>query len=301
MSKNPYSTLNVSSTASAEEIKSAYRKLAKKYHPDLNPGNKEAERKFKDINSANDIIGDPDKRVKFDKGEIDETGAEKQQRPTPYYYETQEGGGRYSSQYEGMNEDFFERIFGARAAQMNDEALDEIYLLEIDFKSAMLGDEKSMTLPTGKTVKVKIPPGVESGRKLRLKGLAKAKKSDGANADVYIELRVQPSRLFKRIEKDIELEAPVTYYEAICGAEIEVPTLEGKIKVKIPQGSNENTRLKIRGKGAGAANESDRGNMYIHLSIVMPPKVDHELIDEMKTLAMKHPYSPRDVLFKGGI
>lgn len=306
MAKNPYSVLNVASSASADEIRAAYRKLAKKYHPDLNPGNKQAEHTFKEINAANDIIGDPEKRAKFDRGEIDETGTEKQRpfegqsRPggRPFYYETQQGGGRYTSQFEGMDDDFFARIFGGRADIMEDQASDEHYALEIDFKSALLGDEKSMTLPTGKTVKVKIPPGVEEGRRLRLRGLAEQKKRDGEHGDVYIEIKIAPSPIFKRLGKDIELIAPVTYYEAICGAEIEVPTLEGRIKVKIPAGSNETTRLKIKGKGAGAANDSDRGDMYLRLQVTVPPKVDQALIDEMKQIANRYPYSPRN--FFGG-
>lgn len=301
--QNPYTVLNVSSTASADEIRSAYRKLAKKYHPDLNPGNAQAELRFKEINQANDIIGDPERRAKFDRGEIDETGTEKHRGYTesshpgggPFYYQTQHGGkGRYSSQFEGIDEDFFEKIFGGRASHMEEQSADEHYLLEVDFKSALLGDEKSMTLPTGKTVKVKIPPGVESGRKLRLKGLSEKQRSDGTKADVLIELRVLQSPIFKRIGKDLEIETPVTYYEAICGGEIEVPTLEGRIKVKVPAASNENTRLKIKGKGAGAAKESDRGDMYIRLRISMPSKVDADLIEEMKKIALKHPYSPRN-------
>lgn len=311
MESDLYKVLGVKSSATNDEIRAAYRKLAKKYHPDLNPGNPEAEKRFKSINAANDILGDPKKREKFDRGEIDETGAEKpryenfQQTASggrsggPFYYETQRDGGRYSSAFEGFGSDFFEELLKGRGASPR-LPTDEHYLLEVDFKSAALGSEQEMVLPTGKSVKVHIPPGFESGKKLRLKGLATSAAPGQEPGDVYIEIRVRPSKIFSREGKNLLLELPVTLSEAILGGEVRVPTLEKAIMLKVPAGSNTGTKLKAKGKGIGAVKESERGDLLVTLKVVMPTVIDNELKEAIQKWSGTHSYNPREALDKEG-
>jgi DnaJ-class molecular chaperone len=303
---DPYSILNVARTASTDDIRTAYRKLAKKYHPDLNPKNKEAERKFKELNNANDIISDPEKRKKFDSGEIDGTGNPQYTQPPhdegakngPYYYQTQHGGGRYSSKMEGFDTSFFEELLRSQGGQHSTPPpADEHYLLEVDLRAAILGADQEMVLPTGKTVKVHIPPGIDSGKKLRLKGLA---GSEGGTGDVYIEIRVRPSKIFTRNVKNLELELPITFYEAILGGEIVVPTLDKPVSVKVPAGSNTGTKLKLRGKGVAAQQESDRGDIILTLKVIMPASIDPALEEAVRSWSKAHPYNPREQLEKNG-
>ena len=310
MATDPYTVLGIDRSASSDEIRAKFRKLARKYHPDLNPGNKESEAKFKELNTAYEILSDADKKAKYDNGEIDASGAPispmgsaqySASRGSPYYYETQHDGGRYASAFEGFGADVFEEIFRRQGAyQGSPVAPDQHYLLEIDFRSAALGGEKEMELPSGKAVKVRIPPGVESGKTLRLKGFAGNKTDDMAAGDVYIEITVQPSNLFTRSGKNIELEVPVTFYEAVLGGEIRVPTLEKPIMLKVPPGSNTGTKLKAKGKGIAGAMESDRGDMVVTLKVVMPSSSDAGFRDADQALATAHPYDPRALLEKDG-
>lgn len=310
MSADPYRILGVPLSASAEEIRDAYRKLAKKYHPDLNPGNKEAEKKFREINNANELLSDPEKKAKFDRGEIDASGApvypqsgydEASQRG-PYYYETQQDGGRYASAFEGFGPELFEELFrrqGKQGAQQFQQP-DEHYKLEVDFKTSILGAEQDMVLPTGRTIKVRIPAGVESGKRLRLKGMAGGPKGSAHPGDVYIEIRVRPSGLFSRSGKNLNIEIPITIYEAVLGGDILIPTLEKPIMLKIPKGSNTGTKLKVKGKGVGAPKESDRGDLLVTLKVVMPPTIDNELEEAIRTWNRSHSYNPRAHLEKEG-
>jgi DnaJ-class molecular chaperone len=299
---NPYSVLQVPVSASQDEIRDAYRKLAKKCHPDLNPGNKEVEKKFKDLNAAKEILTNPEKRAKFDNGEIDEWGTPKYQQPSqeeesaskrgPFYYETQNGGGRYSSAFEGVGADFFEEILGRRNAQNQvPQSQDEHYKMEVSFNDAALGAKREITLPSGKIIKINIPAGIDSGKKLRFKGAVNSQKE--LSGDIYIEIRVHPSKLFTRHDNNDEMELPISLNEAILGAEIEAPTLENPVKLKIPPGSNSGTKLRMRGKGIGG---KTRGDIIITLKVVLPTIVDPELQRLVKEWSSTHSYNPRDAL-----
>ncbi len=301
---DPYSVLGVSKTATADEIKSAYRKLAKKHHPDLNPGSKEAEKKFKDINTANDILSDPALRGKFDRGEVDDSGNPKAppgwEQPGagrqgqrggaggggPFYYETQADGGRYSSQFGGMDGDIFESIFGRKQRPAVSE--DRHYSLEISFKDAALGAEKEITLPDGKKLKVKIPPGIDSGKKLRLKGLGEPGSGGSLAGDAIVEIQVQASKIFSRNGSNLELELPVSLKEVIVGGEVSVPTLSANVMMKIPAGSANGAKMRLKGKGISG------GDLIVSLKVVMPPQVDAELQEVVNKWSEKHPYNPRE-------
>lgn len=269
MADNPYKILGVDSKASQEEIKSVYRKLAKQFHPDLNPGNKKAEERFKDISVAYDLIGTPEARAKFDKGEIDEKMEQEARQRGPFYHETQHGGGRYSSRFEGIDEDILSSIFSKMGQTGPRRPPDELYQMDIDFKDSIIGAEREIALPGGKKFLVKIPAGVESGIKLRFAG-----KGD-SGTDVYVQLNVLPSSVFKRNGKDLETDISVPLSEAILGGEIEVPTIDGVILLKIPPNISAGQKMRVGGKGVPFG-DGERGAQIVRLNIKMPEKVDEE-------------------------
>lgn len=286
---DPYSILGVTKSASQDEIKKAYKKLAKKYHPDLNPGNKEAEKKFKEVQEANNFIGDEKSRAMFDRGETDEQKQhayeefmKNQGQRRRSYQHAQEGTGRYSYSFgEDFDDDIFANIFGGvgrRARQ------DETYHLDVEFDEAALGAEKVLTLPSGKKVQVKIPAGIKEGQKLKFKGLAES-------GDAYIEIGIKPHPHFKREGKDIYSEVPISIFEAVNGAEIEVSTLDGKVMLKVPPGVSTGSKLRIKNKGAGKAD--DRGNHIVNLRVVSPKEPPAGLREAMEKLSTQYSYNPR--------
>ncbi len=301
--KDPYSILGVSKSATQDEIKSAYRNLAKKHHPDLNPGNKEAEKKFKDISVAYDTLGNPDQRAKFDRGDTPEQQQEAYARASqagggaPRYHETQQNGGRYAYSFGGdfSGENFFENLFGGRGrprAQSADyRGEDALYQMPIDFRDSILGAEREITLPTGKRLQVKIPPGVETGTRLRFKGQGGPGMGKGPAGDAYVETVVREQTEFKRVGNNIETELPVSFFEALLGVEVRVPTVDGSVLLKIPPGVSTGSRLRIKGKGVASAKES--GDQIVVLKVAMPKKVDPALQEAVRTLGEKFSYDPR--------
>lgn len=297
---DPYQALNLTKTASQEDIKKSFRKLAKKYHPDLNPGNKEAEKKFKEVSHAFDLIGTPEARAKFDRGETDEQQQKQYEdfmkKKKPSYYDTQHDGGRYSYSFgdDFGGADFFENLFGGggrRAGSMDFPGDDVNYKMDVTFKEAALGGEKVITLPDGKKLQVKIPAGIDSGKKLRFKNMGQPGVGKGPAGDAFIEINVQPLKGFSRSGEDIESELPVSFLDAITGAEVEVPTLDGSVMMKIPPGVSTGSKLRIKGKGAGP--EGKRGNQIVVLKIVMPKHVDPALRAAAENLKNQFNYDPR--------
>lgn len=308
-SQNPYSVLGVSSSATQEEIKEAYRKLAKKLHPDLNPGNKEAERKFKDVNLAYEQVGTPETRAKFDRGETEEAtaGFAGRRGGAPFYHETQSGGGRYSrfsfgggdDGGEGVDDDLLHSIFermggGRRGFSEPVSGQDVLYKMEVELRDAALGAEREITLPAGKRLRVKIPAGIESGTRLRFPGLGSpAPTEGGAAGDAYVELEVMPSPLFKRFGANLELELPISVAEALLGAEIKVPTLESPILLKIPPGASSGQRLRISGKGGARLGGEGRGDLLVTLKIVSPKEVDADFRSAVESWSRRQPFDAR--------
>ena len=301
---DPYKTLHVEKNAKLEEIKKSYRKLAKQYHPDLNPGNKEAEKKFKEISHAYDLIGTADAKGKFDRGETDD-----QQRQQYEQYQNaqqsrqqsrQQNGSRYASSFgEGVDtEGLFESLFGSgrRSGRqshggMNFQGEDELYQMEVELNEAALGGEKVITLPNGKKIQVKIPAGIENGKKLKFKGLGKAGVGTGAAGDIYIQINVKPMAGYTRVENDIHTEVSISFFEAINGASVEVPTLEGPVMLQIPPGVSSGAKLRIKNKGAGAG--ENRGNQIVTLKIVMPKDINPEMKVAISKLQEQFSYNPR--------
>jgi len=310
---DPYQLLNVKKSASQDEIKDAYRKLAKKLHPDLNPGNKEAEKKFKEINQAYELIGTPDMRSKFDQGAIDSSGnanpfggagsrARGAGGAPPFYYETQQDGGRYSESFgskgeSGFDEDLFSSIFGAGARRSQNARTDlpgedQLYRMMVNFKEAALGGAREISLPNGKKLSVKIPAGVASGSKLRFKGQGGQSRGSAPPGDAYVEIEVTPSALYKRNGKDLEIELPISFSEALLGGEVKVPTLNGPVMLKVPAGVSSGTRLRVKGRGVGSGDQ--RGDQFVALKIVMPSQVDDELKNAVLNWSVRHPDNPRE-------
>lgn len=304
MSKKPYEVLGVASSASQDEIKNAYRNLAKKFHPDLNPGNKDAEKKFKEINEAYESVGTPESRAKFDRGDFDAAQARPEAErgrsgQGPYYHKTQQDGGRYSQTFGGMDDDLLQSIFGRMGNRGGEghgfsgdiPGQDILYRMDVDFKDAVLGAEREITLPSGKRLRVKIPTGVDSGAKLRFAGLGASGTGKAPPGDVYVELNVKPSALFKREGQNIEIELPISFGEAILGTEVKVPTIDGSVLLKIPAGVSSGARLRIAGKGVAVAGK--RGDQYVAIKILIPPAVDSELKQAVDAWSKRETFDPR--------
>jgi DnaJ-class molecular chaperone len=300
---DPYKTLHVEKNVTLDEIKKSYRKLAKQYHPDLNPGNKVAEKNFKDISHAFDLIGTEGARAKFDRGETeDQQRHQYEEYQKAHQGRQQSGGHRYSSSFGDSvdGEDLFESLFGAGARRgrggfssqgMNFAGEDEQYHLEVDFSEAALGGEKIITLPNGKKLQVKIPAGIESGKKLKLKGLGQPGMGTGPAGDIYVQINVKPLAGFTRVDNDIHTEVPISFFEAIHGAEIEVPTIEGSVMLKVPAGVSTGSKLRVKHKGAGHG--ETRGNQIVTLKIVMPKHITPELREAIGQLQNQFAYNPR--------
>jgi DnaJ-class molecular chaperone len=279
----------VSPTASDSEIRAAFRKLAKQHHPDRNKGDKQAEEKFKDVAAAFDIIGDADRRRKFDRGEIDEQGRERPQ----YQYRQWAGGpgagqGPYAGGYSGgfANKgdfddlgDIFADLFGrgrTAGAGAAFRGRDLRYRLEVDFLDAARGAKKRVTMPDGRTLDLAIPAGLEDGQTLRLKGQGEASPGGGPAGDVYVEVSVKPHPLFERQGDDIHIEAPISLKEAVLGGKITAPTIGGEVAITVPKNSNSGAVLRLRGRGI-AREGRPPGDQYVKLKIVLPEGGDPEL------------------------
>lgn len=293
MAADPYEILGVKRDADAAAIRAAYRKLAKRYHPDLNPGKAEAAERFKQINAANDILSDPEKRARFDRGEIDAQGNEKPPQPSWRDFAEAAGRQKYHSQT-NIDPDDLADILGAAFAQRRGapggfamRGADAQYSLTVGFLDATNGTTRRVTLPDGKTLDVRIPPGVHDGHILRLKGQGYPGHGDAPAGDALVEITVAPHPFFTRDSNDIVLDLPITVKEAVLGATMEVPTITGKVRLTVPPGSGTGTRLRLRGRGING------GHQYVVLRVVLPPGEEPELADFLKTWTPRHAANPR--------
>ncbi len=278
---DPYKVLGVSKSASAEEIKAAYRKLAKKLHPDLNPGEADVERRFKEVSQAYGIVGDSEKRKRFDRREIDASGQETAPAGAgPGFYRSYAGsneGAKYSRFEFGPEfdvQDLFSDLFGQRPARRGG---DVSYAVKVDFLEAALGAKKRIRLADGKTLDINLTPGTEDGQTLRLKGQGQAGRNQAPAGDALIRVQVSPHRFFLRHGRDIHLELPITLKEAVLGASVTVPTIHGKVALKVPAGANSGQTLRLRGKGLPASAGKPAGDQLVKLTLVLPDKPDTAL------------------------
>ena len=282
MAVDPYKILGVDKTATQDEIQKAYRKLAKKIHPDLNPGNKKAEEQFKEVASAYTLLSDEAKRKQFDAGEIDGLGAEK---PRENYYRDYADAGTANPYTHnagfGDDDDFFSELFrrqGGRGGggEFKMRGQDTRYQLTLDFLSAIKGGNQSITLPGGSKLEVNIPPGCRDGQTLRLRGKGQVGRGGGTAGDALIEIKVAPHKFFQRVGDDIRIDVPITLKEAVLGAKIKVPTSTGSVTMTIPKGANTGTILRLKGQGVARANGS-QGDQFITLKIMLPTAPDASL------------------------
>ncbi|MEX0759050.1 MAG: DnaJ C-terminal domain-containing protein [Tistlia sp.] len=296
-----YSTLEVSRDASAEDIKRAYRKLAKKLHPDLNPGDKTVEQRFKEINHAYALLSDPEKRKRYDAGEIDDSGQERPSRGFYRSYAAAVMGAKYHGFDAEAAEDIFSDLFGGFGRSRragggrtpHQRGADVSYSVHIDFLEAAKGARKRIQLADGKTVDVTVPPGTRVRQTLRLKGQGLPGLGGAGAGDAYVEVHIEPHRFFTRKDSDIHLELPVALNEAVLGATISVPTIEGPVSMKVPSGANSGTTLRLKGRGALDQKSGERGDQYVKLKVVLPDQPDAELQRFMESWAKEHAYDPR--------
>lgn len=326
---DPYKVLGVSPSASQDEVKAAYRKLAKKYHPDLNQGDDDVARKFQEVSSAYDLLGDPAKRKKYDRGEIDPDGRERRGRGSFWSkgWKSRSGhatGGTGSGR--GSTFDFDDTFDGDGSGDPIEEILkqwragrsgtaggpsagdagprssprrnsqDLRYRLKIPFVEAVSGIKKRVTLSDGKVVNLTIPPATEDGTVLRLKGQGKPASGALPAGDAYLELNVEPHTHFTREGDDILLDLPITLQEAILGASVTVPTVHGSVSLKIPKGSNGGKRMRLRGKGVPAKGGGEPGDQYVTLRVMLPENVDADLTQFIEKWGATHAYNPRKSL-----
>ncbi|MBV9748871.1 MAG: DnaJ domain-containing protein [Acetobacteraceae bacterium] len=280
MADDPYQVLGVARDATEEQIRTAYRQLAKRYHPDLNPGDKAAEERFKAVSGANEILSDPERRARYNRGEIDASGQERPPPgPPPGWRGFAEGreGARYAHAgeesgvfTEGLDDllgQFFRAQGSTGRAEVRMRGRDELYALEVAFLDAVQGATRRLTLPDGRTLDVRVPPGSEDGQTLRLRGQGGPGRNGGPAGDALIEIRVARHPHFRREGNDIHLDLPVTLKEAVLGGKVPVPTPGGTVNLTIPPGSDTGRQLRLRGRGVPAHGDQPAGNLYVTLRV----------------------------------
>jgi DnaJ-class molecular chaperone len=279
--RNPYEVLGVASTASPADIQKAYRKLAKTLHPDLNPGDKAAEEKFKEVTGAYDLLADADKRKRFDNGEIDASGAERPQHRFYRDFAASDDGHPYTdnsgyADFMEADDALAELLRQSERGRANRRGRDLHYQLPIEFSESITGANKRLTLPDGGTLDVTIPPGLVDGQILRLRGKGAPGTGKGAPGDALIEVEVLADPRFTREGDDISLELPVSLSEAVLGGRVRVPTPTGDVTMTVPKGSNTGTTLRLKGKGAPRRG-GGHGDELVKLKVVLPKPSDSEL------------------------
>lgn len=297
MPKDLYAVLGVSKTASAEDVKSAYRTLVKQLHPDLHPGDQKRGERFREVASAYEILGDEEKRRKYDNGEID---AEGQQAPAggQYYRDfANRGGARQYQSHAGFEDlgdvsDLFSDLFGQGGRVKNGRGRNVSYKLEVDFLTAANGGQTRINLPDGKPLNVAIPEGVTDGQVLRLKGLGEPGQGSAQAGDALIEVHVKPHPQFVRQGDDVLHELAVSIDEAVLGAKVEVPTVKGRVAVVIPKGASSGQVLRLKGKGL-KNRAGGHGDQLMKLKVVLPKVIDSELETFMKGWQERNAFNPR--------
>ncbi|HEY3797660.1 MAG TPA: J domain-containing protein [Caulobacteraceae bacterium] len=304
MAQDPYQELGVARGASADEIRRAFRKLAKQHHPDANQGDKTAEERFKRISAAFDLLGDADKRKKFDAGEIDADGRETMRGfsgGNPFGQGGGAGGFRQGD-FEGVDlGDILGEMFGARGGRAGpgggfgggfppQRGSDMRARVEIELEDAIKGGKQRIAFADGRTLEVNIPKGAIDGQMLRLKGQGAPGRA--GPGDAIIEIALRPHPVFRREGDNLVMDLPVSVPDAVLGGKVEAPTPEGPVTLNVPAGSNSGSTLRLRGRGLPGA-QGRRGDLMARLMVTLPDRPDAELTKLAETWRTERPYTPR--------
>ncbi len=301
--KDPYEILGVARGATPDELKKAYRALAKKLHPDVNPGNAAVEARFKEVSAAYDLLSDVERRRQFDAGEIGADGTPRQHGPFRHNWRQDPAGG-FDFGAGGIDiDDIFSDLFGrakkgggARGPRTAPKGQDLTYTHRVSFLEAMRGGGHRVSLHSGKTLDVNLPPGCEDGQRLRLKGQGMPGPAGGVAGDAFVEVQVDPHPYMRREGLDIHLELPVTLPEAVLGAKVTVPTIDGPVAATVPPGSNTGTVLRLKERGILATKGGRRGDQYVKLRVVLPEKSDDKLAEFLRNWQSPAGYDVRKKL-----
>jgi DnaJ-class molecular chaperone len=314
LAQDPYQELGVSRGASAAEIRKAFHKLAKKHHPDVNPGDKAAEEKFKRVSGAFDLLGDVEKRKKFDAGEIDADGRETARAYGPFgQHPFGDGaggqspfggggspfggqGGFRSGAFEGVDlNDILGDVFGGRpgggrGGGFAARGADVRAKLEIDLEEAIAGGKKRVEFTDGRTLDINIPKGVADGQTLRLKGQGAPGRA-GAG-DALIEIGIRPHPVYRREGENLVMDVPVSVPDAVLGGKVQVDTPDGPVTLSVPKGSNSGAMLRLKFRGLSDA-QGHRGDLMARLVVTLPDEADAELESLARSWRADRPYTPR--------
>jgi curved DNA-binding protein len=308
MTRDYYEVLGVAKSASEADLRKAYRELARKYHPDRNPGDKEAETKFKEVNQAYDVLGDAKKRAQYDQfgADFEQAGARGPGGPGAggfHFRWGEPGGGQDFSQFDfGDANSIFEELLKQQAAQQGSRrsgrrgrrtpAQDVEQDAEIDFHLAAHGGKLELRRSDGGVIDLDIPAGIADGAKLRLRG------QGVGGGDLYIRIHIRPHPYFRREGQDLIVELPVSLGEAVLGAKVDVPTIEGMITLSIPPGASGGQRLRLRGQGLPKPG-GERGDLYVQMKVIVPRNIDDRSRELFEEFIRRNPLNPRaDVPWK---
>ena len=302
MAGDPYKELGVSKGASADEVKKAYRKLAKELHPDKNPGDKITEDKFKRVTAAFDILGDAEKRAKYDAGQIDNDGNDQYRGfggggragGSPFGQGGGAGGPGGRASFDGVDLDDLFGMFGGGGRQrgardFTARGQDVKATLDISLEDAIAGATRRIQFSDGRTLDVTIPKGASEGQTIRLRGQGSPGRG-AENGDALIELKIETHPIYKRDGADLTMDLPVSVPDAVLGAKVRVPTPEGVVQMTIPAGSNSGKILRLKARGAFAAGK--RGDLLARLVVTLPDEPDEALTKFAEEWRAKRPYTP---------
>jgi len=335
--KDYYQILGVTRGASEEEIKKSYRKLARKYHPDVNPGNKEMEERFKEISEAYSVLSDAEKRRQYDLGGSERFQGFGQGGGDPFSAYARSGAGAGSQGFRfdfgdlggggfGLG-DIFQEVFAGRAGsgpfrRRNPRGEDLEYSLELGLEEAAAGVTTKINLAREvscpaclgsggqgnkpcpqcggmgrvnrpENIQVRIPAGVDEGSRVRVPGKGNEGSGGGSAGDLFLSIRMRPHPRFDRKGRDIHLEIPISLSEAVFGAKIEVPTVEGSVKMTIPPGTSSGQQFRLRGYGMPETKKGSRGDQLVRVKIVLPAKLDEKSQELIREFERMNPYDPR--------
>ncbi|MGD9783050.1 MAG: DnaJ C-terminal domain-containing protein [Hyphomicrobiaceae bacterium] len=289
MGNDPYGVLGVGRTASEEEIRSAFRRLAKSCHPDLHPGDGAAADRFKKLSAAYDLLGDQDKRRQFDLGQIDASG-----EPVHTWRQPRPAGAHAAGSFSDVFNDLFGDggfATGARAGRASGRGQDVRYTLDIDFIESIAGARKRVTMPDGGVLDLSVPEGVADGQVLRLRGKGRSGLGSGEPGDALVEIRVRAHADMKRTGDDLSMSIPISIDEAVLGGKIEVAAPTGRLQLTLPKGTSSGQVFRLRGKGVRSGGR--QGDLLVTVRVVLPDQIDEGLAYFMSEWRQKHRYNPR--------